>query len=159
MIGRMTEFRGGNGSGVTIVDGIVAVEPELIKVWGTGKVLSDGERITVLRVGPVVVDVIRKAVVIETILPWIRGAPGGSREGEAGMILGGVGGRDGIGTWVVTDRLCVGGDGGLVVLIIDYAGTVEQLSLGSITSRIVLIGGVRVGRGVEGVCRKGEVGV
>ena len=43
-----------------------------------------------LRVGAAtVVDVIRKVVVIETILPGIGGAPGGSREGEAGMIMGG----------------------------------------------------------------------
>lgn len=45
-----------------------------------------------LRVRPVVVvgDVIRKGIVIETILSGIRGAPGGGREREAGMIVGGV---------------------------------------------------------------------
>lgn len=72
--------------------------------------MADGKGITVLRVGPVVVvvDVIRKGVMIETILPGIRGAPSGSREGEAGVIVGGVRmvvGRGGIGTRVVTDRL------------------------------------------------------
>jgi len=69
--------------------------------------------------GPVVaVDVISKTIVIETILSMIRSAPGGSGEGEAGMIVGGVrivGGGDGIGTRVVTDRLGVGGHGRLVV--------------------------------------------
>jgi hypothetical protein len=85
--------------------------------------LRDGERVTVLRMGPVVgIDVITKVIVIETILPGIRGAPGGSREGEAGMIVGVVlmvGGRDGIGAGVVTDRLCVGGGGGLVGWTVD----------------------------------------
>lgn len=116
-----------------------------------------------LRMGPVVgVNVITKVIVIETILPGIRGAPSGSREGEAGMIVGVVlmvGGRDGIGAGVVTDRLCMGDDGRLVGWTIDYAGTVEELSLGSITSGIVLIGGMGVGRGVEGVCGKGEIGL
>lgn len=46
-----------------------------------------------------------------------------------------------------------------MVLIIDYAGTVEELSLGSVTSGIVLIRGMRFGRGVEGVCREGEIGL
>lgn len=91
-----------------------------------------------LRVGPVVVvDVIGKATVIETILPWIRGAPSGGREGEAGMIVGGVRGWDGIGIRVVTDGLCAVGDRRLVIWIINYAGTVEKLSLGPITSGIV----------------------
>jgi hypothetical protein len=73
--------------------------------------LSDGEGITVLRVGSiVVVDVIaRKWIVIETVLPGIRGAPGGSREGEAGMIVGVRRVLGGIGSGVVTDGLCVWG--------------------------------------------------
>jgi hypothetical protein len=111
MIGRVTELRGSDGSRITIVYGVVTVVPKVIEVRRVWKVLWDGEGIAVLRVGPVVViNVIRKAVVIEAILPWVRGAPGGSGEGEAGMIVGGVGCRDGIGIWVVTDSLCVGGD-------------------------------------------------
>lgn len=152
MIGRVTEFRGGNRSRIAIVDGVMTVVPKIIKVRRIGEVLVDGEGITMLRVrAVVVVDVIRKGIicVIEAILSGIvRGAPSGSREGEAGMILGGilvVVVRDGICGRVVTDGLGVGGDGGL---IIDYAGTVKELSLGTIASGIVLIGGMRVGRGV-----------
>lgn len=44
-----------------------------------------------------------------------------------------------------------------MVWIIDYAGTVEELGLGSVTSGIVLIGGMVVGGGVEGVRGKGEI--
>jgi hypothetical protein len=40
--------------------------------------------------------------------------------------------------------------------VINYASTIEELS---ITSGIVGIRGVRVGRGVEGVCGKGEIGL
>lgn len=117
--------------------------------------MGDGEWITVLRVGPViVVDVIGKAVVIEAILPGVRGAPGGCRKGEASMIM-----RGGVGARVVADGLGLCGHGRLMVWVINYAGTVEELCLGSITSGIVGIGGVRVGRGVEGVGRKGEVGL
>lgn len=140
MIGGVTEFRCGNGSGIAIIDGVVVVVPEIVKVGGVGKVLRNGEGITVLRVGPVVVGMISKATVIETILSWIGSAPGGGREGEAGMIVRGVrmiGGRNGIGIRVVTGRLGVGGKGGLVVLIINNAGTIEELSLGPITSGIV----------------------
>ena len=94
-----------------------------------------------LRVGPVVVvDVISKAIVIETILPWIRGAPSGGREGETGMIVGGVrmsSGRGGISIRVVTDGVCVVGDRRLVIWIINCAGTVEKLGLCPITSGIV----------------------
>lgn len=133
MIGRVTELGGRNGSRITIVYGVMTVEPKVVKVRGVGVVLGDGEGITVLRVGPIVViDVIGKAIVIETILPWIRGAPSGGGEGEAGMIVGGVGG---IGIRIVTDRLCVCGEGGLV--IINYASAVEELGLGSITSGII----------------------
>ena len=82
----------------------MTVVPKVVKVWGGGKCLIEGERITVLRVGStVVVDVISEGIVIETILPWIRSAPVGSREGEARIILGG--GRDGICTRVVADGL------------------------------------------------------
>ena len=118
--------------------------------------MRNREWITVLGVGPViVVDVITKAIVIEAILPGGRGAPCGGREGEAGVILGGgrmIGGGDGI--LAVAGRLCVGGHGRLVI---DYATTIEELCLRPITSRIVGIGGVRVGGGVEGVCGEGEI--
>jgi hypothetical protein len=119
--------------------------------------LSDEEGITVLRVGPiVVVDVIvRKWIVVETVLPGIKGAPGGSREKEAGMIVSVRRVWGEIGSGVVTDGLCVGG---LVVwVIVDYAGTVEEFNLGSITSGIVLIGGMMFGGGIESVCGKREI--
>ena len=129
----MTELGGRNGSRIAIVYGVVTVIPKVAKIRGVGEVLCDGEWITVLRVGPtIVIDVISKAIMIETILPWIRGAPSGRREGEAGMVLGGV---DGIGIRVVTDRLCVCGEGGLV--IINYASAVEELGLGAVTSGII----------------------
>jgi len=115
----------------------------------------------VLRVGPVtVVDVIRKVIMIEAILPGRRGAPSGGREGETSMIMGGVkviSGGDGIGIRVVADGLDVGGHGRLLVLIIKYTGTVEELCLSAITSGIVGIGGMRVGRGVEGIRGEGEI--
>jgi len=111
-----------------------------------------------LRVGPViVVDVIAIVIMIEAILPSWGGAPSGGRKGEASMIIG-VGGN-GVGVWVVADGLCVSGDGRLVVWIVNYAGTVEELCLSTITSGIVGIRGVRVGGRVEGVCRKGEIGL
>lgn len=155
MIG-VAKLRCGDRSSIAIVDGVMTVVPKVIKVRRVGKVLRNRKGITVLGVGSVVVvDLIRKAVVIEAILPGIGGTPSCGREGEAGMVMVGVrmvGGRDGISGWVVTDRLRR-----LLVWIIDYAGTVEELSLGSITSSIVLIGGMRVGRGIEGGCGKGEV--
>jgi hypothetical protein len=103
--------------------------------------LGDGERITMLGVGPVAVgDVISKVIMIETILPRIGGAPSGSREGKAGMIVGGVrmvGGWGWIGVRVVAYGLCMGSYGRLVVWIIDYTSAVEELCLGSVTGGIV----------------------
>ena len=125
--------------------------------------LRDGEWITVLRVGPViVVGVISKVIMIEAILPGRRGAPSGGREGEASMIVGGVemiSGGDGIGIGVVADGLRVGGHGRLLVLITNYAGMVEEFCLSAITSGIVGIGGMGVGRGVEGIRGKREIGL
>jgi hypothetical protein len=110
--------------------------------------------------GPVaVVDVIGGVVMIEAILPRVGGAPGSGRKGETSMIVGGgriVGGRDGIGILVVADGLGVSGR--LLVWIINYTGTVKELRLSSITSGIVGIR-VGVGRRVEGVCGKGEIGL
>lgn len=117
--------------------------------------MRNGEWITVLRVGSVS-DVIRKVIMIEAILPSGGGAPSGSREGEASMILGGgggIGGEVGIGILVVADGLCVSVDRRLMAWVINCAGGVE------ITSGIVGIGGVRVGRGVERVLGKGEIGL
>ena len=94
----------------------------------------------------VVVNVISKGVMIEVVLPWGRGAPSGSGKGEASMVM--VGGMGGINGWIVADRLSVGGRGRRIV---DYAGTVEELCLSSITSGIIGIG--------EGVCREGEIGL
>jgi len=94
----------------------------------------------------VVVNVIRKGVMIELVLPCGGGAPSGGGKGEASMVM--VGARGGVGAWVVADGLSVGGRGRW---IINYAGTVEELCLGSITSGVVGIG--------EGVCGKGEIGL
>jgi hypothetical protein len=69
-----------------------------------------------------------------------------------------ISGGNGIGIGAVADGLRVGGHGRLLVWIINYAGTVEEFCLGAITSGIVGIG-VRVGRGVEGVRGKGEIGL
>ena len=163
MIGRVTELRGRNGSRIAVINGFVVAVPKVVKVRGVGKVLRDGERIAVLRVGTlIVVDVIAKVIVIEAILPGSRGAPSRGRKREAGVIMGGgrrVGGGGGIGVLVVADGLRVGGHGRLLVWIINYAGTVEELCLSPITSRIVGIGGMRVGRRIEGVCREGEIGM
>ena len=135
MIRGVTELRGRNGSGIAVVDGIVAAVPKVVNVGGGGIVLGEGERIAVLRVGAViVVDVIRKAIVIEAILPGGRGAPSGSRKGEASMIMR-VGG--GIRVLVVADGLLLGDDGRWLSWVINYAGTVKKLCLGSIASRIV----------------------
>lgn len=157
MIRRMTELRG--GSRIAVVNGVMTVVPKVTKVRGAREVLGNGEWITVLRVGPViVVDVIGKATMIDAILPGCGGAPGGGRKGEASMIRRGgrvIGGGDGVSIGVVTGGLRVSGHGRLVVRIINYAGTVEELCLSSITSGIVGIGGVRVR--VEGVCGKGEI--
>jgi len=159
MIRRMTEL--GGRSRIAVVNGVVTIESEVTKVRGGGEVLRNRERIAMLRMGPVtvVVDVISKVVMIEAILPSGGGAPGGGREGEASMIMGGrlVGGLDGIGIRVVADGLRVSGR--LLVWVINYAGTVEELGLGPITSGIVGIRGVGVGRRVEGVCGKGEIGL
>lgn len=127
----MAKLGGRNGSGIAVVDRVVTTVPKVVEVRGGGKVGGNGERITMLRMGPVAaVDVIGIAIVIETILSGIGSAPSGSREGETGMIIGG-GGR--VGVRVVTDGLGVGSYGGLVVRITDCAGTVEELSLSSIT--------------------------
>jgi len=136
MIRRMTEL--GGRSRIAVVNGIVTIEPEVAKVRGGGEVLRNRERITMLRMGPVaVVDVISKVVMIEAILPSGGGAPGGGGKGEASMIMGGrlVSGLDGIGIRVVADGLRVSGR--LLVWIINYAGTVEELCLSPITSGIV----------------------
>jgi hypothetical protein len=109
--------------------------------------LRYGERITVLGMrSAVVVNMISKGVMIEVVLPWGGGAPSGSGKGEASMVM--VCGMRGVDGWVVADRLSVGGRGGRIV---DYAGTVEELCLSSITSGIIGIG--------EGVCREGEIGL
>jgi len=93
-----------------------------------------------------VVNVISKGVMIELVLPSGGGAPGGGGKGKARMVMvGGMGGVDG---WVVADGLSVGGRGRRIV---DYAGTVEELCLSSITSGIIGVG--------ERVCREGEIGL
>lgn len=135
----------------------MATVPKVCDVRGGGKVLRNGEWITVLRVGSA--DVISKVIMIETILPGGGGAPSGGREGEASVILGnggGIGGGAGIGIRVVADGLLMSVDRRLMVWVINYAGIVQEFS---ITSGIVGIRGVRVGRGVEGVCGKGEIGL
>jgi hypothetical protein len=47
----------------------------------------------------------------------------------------------------------------LLVWITNHAGTVEEVCLGTIASGIVGVGGMRIGRGVEGGCGKGEIGL
>jgi len=137
MIRRMTEL--GGRSRIAVVNRVVTIEPEVAKVRGGGEVLRNRERITMLRMGPVaVVDVITKVVMIEAILPSRGGAPGGGRKGEASIIMGGrlVGCLGGIGIRVVADALRESG-GRLLVWMIHYAGTVEELCLSPITSGIV----------------------
>ena len=98
--------------------------------------MRNGERITVLGMrSVVVVNVISKGVVIEVVLPCGGGAPSGGGKGEASMVMvGGVGGVDGR---VVADGLSVCGCGRRIV---DYASTVEEFCLSSITSGIIGIG-------------------
>ena len=81
MVRRVTELRGRNRSGIAVINGVVMVIPKVVKVRGGGVVLRNGERITVLRVGPVIgIDVIAKGIMmIEAILSCGRGAPGGGR--------------------------------------------------------------------------------
>jgi hypothetical protein len=81
MVGRVTELRGRNRSRIAVVDGVMMVVPEVVKIRGGGVVLRNGERIAVLRVGPVIgIDVIAKGIMmIEAILSGGRGAPSGGR--------------------------------------------------------------------------------